>query len=247
MIISHDRQTLFIGVPKNGSQTARAVLGQIGIDLVGEMGRHPTVPEAIRLAEERFPGEAIVPTAIYAFWRDPVERFCSAVEFHKRCLPNSFIQLFPERFVGIAPHNRWFEPDPEAVDRNMRTLIDSILPIEILAALPPPSIPGTSFRPRGGRGAPARVMFGAFSSTKTSVAFTVTAHRFSFGESCAEAGVARTALSRNNAPASGKAVGSAGLRMKVMLFSSPCDAPPLQDVVCNLSARSAVGMPVHPT
>ncbi len=32
----------------------------------------------------------------------------------------------------------------------MRTLIDSILPIEILAALPPPSIPGTSFRPRGG-------------------------------------------------------------------------------------------------
>src|SRR3546814_8477276 len=44
-----------------------------------------------------------------------------------------------------------------------------------------------------GRGAPARVMFGAFSSTKTSVAFTVTAHRFSFGESCAEAGVARTA------------------------------------------------------
>src|SRR3546814_9867459 len=58
-----------------------------------------------------------------------------------------------------------------------------------------------------GRGAPARVMFGAFSSTKTSVAFTVTAHRFSFGESCAEAGVARTALSRNNAPASGKAVG----------------------------------------
>src|SRR3546814_17207382 len=38
-----------------------------------------------------------------------------------------------------------------------------------------------------GRGAPARVMFGAFSSTKTSVAFTVTAHRFSFGESCAEA------------------------------------------------------------
>lgn len=54
MIISHDRQTLFIGVPKNGSQTARAVLGQIGVDLVGEMGRHPTVPESIRLAEARF-------------------------------------------------------------------------------------------------------------------------------------------------------------------------------------------------
>lgn len=72
MIISHDRQTLFIGVPKNGSQTARAVLGHIGVDLVGEMGRHPTVPEAIRLAEARFPGETIAPTAIYAFWRDPV-------------------------------------------------------------------------------------------------------------------------------------------------------------------------------
>jgi hypothetical protein len=150
MIISHDRQTLFIGVPKNGSQTARAVLGQIGIDLVGEMGRHPTVPEAIRLAEERFPGEAIVPTAIYAFWRDPVERFCSAVEFHKRCLPNSFIQLFPERFVGIEPHPRWFEPDPEDISQYLRTVIDSIMPLDILSALPPPRVPGASFQPRGG-------------------------------------------------------------------------------------------------
>lgn len=150
MIISHDRQTLFIGVPKNGSQTARAVLGQIGVDLVGEMGRHPNVPEAIRLAEERFPGEAIAPRAIYAFWRDPVERFCSALEFHKRCLPNSFIQLFPERFVDIEPHPRWFETDPETITQDLRMVIDSILPLDILAALPPPSVPGASLQPRGG-------------------------------------------------------------------------------------------------
>ena len=149
MIISHDRQTLFIGVPKNGSQTARAVLGQIGVDLVGEMGRHPTVPEAIRLAEARFPGEVIAPTAIYAFWRDPVERFCSAVEFHKRCLPNSFIQLFPERFAGIEPHSRWFEPDPSAIDLQMRAVLDGIPPLDILAALPPPTVPSGPFQPRG--------------------------------------------------------------------------------------------------
>ncbi len=149
MIISHDRQTLFIGVPKNGSQTARAVLGQIGVDLVGEMGRHPTVPEAIRMAEARFPGEAIEPTAIYAFWRDPVERFCSAVEFHKRCLPNSFIQLFPERFAGIEPHPRWFETDADAVKLELRAVIDEISPAEILSALPPPPAPGVSFQPRG--------------------------------------------------------------------------------------------------
>ena len=151
MIISHDRQTLFIGVPKNGSQTARAVLGQIGIDLVGEMGRHPTVPEAIRLAEARFPGEAIGPTAIYAFWRDPIERFCSAVEFHKRCLPNSFIQLFPERFAGIEPHPRWFETEPDAITQDLRSVIDSIWPLDILAALPPPPVPGVSFPLRGGK------------------------------------------------------------------------------------------------
>lgn len=150
MIISHDRQTLFIGVPKNGSQTARAVLGQIGVDLVGEMGRHPTVLEAIRLAEARFPGEAIAPTAIYGFWRDPVERFCSAVEFHKRCLPNSFIQLFPERFVGIEPHPRWFETDADAVKLELRAVIGEISPAEILSALPPPPAPGVSFQPRGG-------------------------------------------------------------------------------------------------
>lgn len=150
MIISHDRQTLFIGVPKSGSQTARAVLGQFGVDLVGEMGRHPTVPEAIRLAEARFPGEAITPTNIYAFWRDPVERFCSAVEFHKRHLPNSFIQLFPERFVGIELHPRWFEPDPNTINLDMRAVIDSVPPLEILAALPPPPIPGVPCQPRGG-------------------------------------------------------------------------------------------------
>ncbi|MDQ4421625.1 hypothetical protein OOT33_14450 [Sphingobium sp. DEHP117] len=150
MIISHDRQTLFIGVPKNGSQTVRAVLGQIGVDLVGEMGRHPTVPEAIRLAEARFPGEAIAPTAIYAFRRGPVERFCSALEFHKRCLPNSFIQLFPERFVGIEPHPRWFEPDPEAIAPALRAVIKSIPPLDIISALPPPRVPGASFHPRGG-------------------------------------------------------------------------------------------------
>ncbi len=149
MIISHDRQTLFIGVPKNGSQTARAVLGQIGVDLVGEMGRHPTVPEAMRLAEARF-GEAIAPTAIYAFWRDPFERFCSAVEFHRRCLPNSLIQLFPERFAGIEPHPRWFEPGPQAIAQDLRAVIESIPPLDILSALPPPGVPGASFQPRGG-------------------------------------------------------------------------------------------------
>lgn len=151
MIISHDRQTLFIGVPKNGSQTARAVLGQIGVDLVGEMGRHPTVPEAIRLAEARFPDELIAPTAIYAFWRDPFERFCSAVEFHKRCLPNSFIQLFPERFVGIQPHKKWFESDAAAIAQDLRTVIDSIPPLDILATLTPPYVPGVSIPVREGK------------------------------------------------------------------------------------------------
>lgn len=150
MIISHDRQTLFIGVPKNGSQTARAALRQVGVDLVGEMGHHPTVPEAIRLAEVRFPGETIAPATIYAFWRDPVERFCSAVEFHKRCLPNSFVQLFPERFVGIDPHPRWFETDAETIDLDMRAVIDSVPPLEILAALSPPLVPGVLRQPRGG-------------------------------------------------------------------------------------------------
>ena len=150
MIISHDRKALFVGVPKNGSQTARAVLGQFGVDLVGEMGRHPTVPEAIRLAEARFLGEAIAPTAIYAFRRDPIARFCSAVEFHKRCLPNSFMQLFPERFVGIEPHPRWFEPDAKTIDLDMRAVIDIIPPLDILAALSPPLVRGVLRQPRGG-------------------------------------------------------------------------------------------------
>jgi hypothetical protein len=151
MIISHDRNTLFIGVPKNGSQTARAVLGQLGTDLVGEMGRHPTVPEAIRLAEVRFPGEVIAPTAIYAFWRDPVERFCSAVEFHKRCLPNSFIQLFPERFAGIKAHSRWFETDPDSVSLELRLAISQTSPLDVIGILTPLTSRNDRAVTRGGK------------------------------------------------------------------------------------------------
>ena len=87
---------------------------------------------------------------IYAFWRDPVERFCSAVEFHRRCLPNSLMQLFPYRFVGIKPHPRWFETNPAEVAPDLRTLIEGIPPLDILAALPPPAVPGVTFQPRGG-------------------------------------------------------------------------------------------------
>ncbi len=149
MIISHDLKTLCIGVPKNGSQTARAVLGQLGVDLVGEMGRHPKVPEAIRLAEALFPGEVIAPTAIYAVWRDPVERFRSAVEFHKRCLPNSFIELFPERFADIKPHPTWFEANPGAVAPDFRVLIEAISPLDILTVLSPPAVPSAFSQQRG--------------------------------------------------------------------------------------------------
>lgn len=151
MIISHDRKALFIGVPKNGSQTARAVLGQFGVDLVGEMGRHPTAPEAIKLAQARFPGEEINPPEIYAFWRDPVERFCSAMEFHKRCLPNSFIQLFPERFAGVEAHYRWFEPDPESVSLKLRLAITAISPLDIIGVLEPFTALFDQFTPRGGK------------------------------------------------------------------------------------------------
>jgi hypothetical protein len=37
-----------------------------------------------------------------------------------------------------------------AVNQDLQSVIDNILHLEILAALPPPSIPGASFQPRGG-------------------------------------------------------------------------------------------------
>lgn len=60
------------------------------------------------------------------------------------------MQLFPERFVGVAPHPRWFEADPEGVAPDFRALIEGIPPLDILAALPPPPVPGVTFQPRGG-------------------------------------------------------------------------------------------------
>ena len=54
------------------------------------------------------------------------------------------------RFVGIGLHPRWFEPDPNTINSEMRAVIDSVPPLEILAALPPPPFPGALRQSRGG-------------------------------------------------------------------------------------------------
>ncbi len=53
-------------------------------------------------------------------------------------------------FIGIEPHPRWFETDPGAVAADLRAVINAVAPVEILAALPPPPVPGVSLQPRGG-------------------------------------------------------------------------------------------------
>ncbi len=50
----------------------------------------------------------------------------------------------------VEPHPRWFETNPGAVAADLRAVIDAVAPVEILAALPPPPVPGVALQPRGG-------------------------------------------------------------------------------------------------
>lgn len=78
MIVSNDKKCFFIANPKTGTRTVFDVIKGNGIFL----GEHPRVAQTIgsfKLLDPTFDYAAI--EKVYVFWRDPVERFISAVNF----------------------------------------------------------------------------------------------------------------------------------------------------------------------
>ncbi|CAB4124094.1 hypothetical protein UFOVP49_4 [uncultured Caudovirales phage] len=129
MIISNDYKFLFIANPKTGSRTAADILTPYGV-LVGE---HSTSNIAIckaRIINPNFNNSQL--EKIYVFWRDPVERFISTVNFLRSNAVGFLIKHRPEWFPGIDLSMYDKCPLPIGV-RPTRINVDELSP-EIFAA-----------------------------------------------------------------------------------------------------------------
>jgi len=109
VLLSRDGTKAFVAVPKTGTNSARAILhefcyvhevyhiprGDYGGVHWGEFIRtyHRTVEENLPLIRERFPSASVNSITAYAFLRDPVERWCSAVNFYYKRHPNFLLTL----------------------------------------------------------------------------------------------------------------------------------------------------------
>lgn len=134
MIVSNDKKYFFIANPKTGTRTALDVLKSHGIYLAD----HPHVSAAIgmfQMKDPTFDYHAI--EKIYVFWRDPVDRFISAVNFLRSARGG------PE----LLRRNREWFPDVEIKDPVIPIrgsgitkieMTDAIL--EMLAAITPEQI-----------------------------------------------------------------------------------------------------------
>ena len=115
MLLSRDGTKAFVAVPKTGTNSVQAILTQfcgarqlLDAKSAEDWGiifqrYHGTVSHNIRLIQQQFPHATVNNIAAYAFYRDPVERWCSAVNF------------FYKRQV-------WFLLDLKSVARNPRKL-----------------------------------------------------------------------------------------------------------------------------
>jgi len=128
MLLSTDRKNIYLGITKTGTHTVRDCLANLSTQ-ISKPGAHPTYVELV--SHEFHRTDVITPEEIatcnfYAMWRDPVERFASAVSFMKRKATSALMFLLPEKFPNsVIPHNGWM------VDYSSRTteeqqIIDTI-------------------------------------------------------------------------------------------------------------------------
>lgn len=99
MIVSGDQKKIFLGVPKTGTITAETVLSPLGT-MINERRNYLDLIESAKTKIQNFDESRI--EKVYLFYRDPVERFISAIN-HLR--GNKFLQFTiryrPQWFPGI--------------------------------------------------------------------------------------------------------------------------------------------------
>jgi hypothetical protein len=103
VLLSHDGTKAFVCVPKTGTNSVRAILhefcdvrevvhipeGETSAVLWGDFidTYHNTVGANLHRIQTQFPSATLDSITAYGFLRDPVERWCSAVDFHYKRQP----------------------------------------------------------------------------------------------------------------------------------------------------------------
>ena len=114
MIISNDHKYLYIANPKTGTRTAVQLLTPYGISLNGE---HLTIGISLASAGWLIPNFHMNQIEkIFVFWRDPVQRFISAVNHfrsprgihvlirhHKEWFDGLDLSMYPAPTPGVVP------------------------------------------------------------------------------------------------------------------------------------------------
>lgn len=99
MLLSRDGTKAFVAVPKTGTNSVRYILKQFTGALEAYplnegdefqffiANYHTTVESNLNNIRTKFPNATVESITAYAFLRDPVERWCSAVNFHYKRQP----------------------------------------------------------------------------------------------------------------------------------------------------------------
>lgn len=106
MIISKDQKILFLGVPKTGTKSISKVIEPYGTKLLEHGNYFRSIFYGIRNIENF---DHLKIQRVYVFWRDPVERFISGVNFTRsKSITETLIRNYPYLFgptkLDLSPY-----------------------------------------------------------------------------------------------------------------------------------------------
>ena len=102
MIVSNDLKSIYLANPKTGSRTAEELLKDYGTIA----GQHLTATETMAKIKPQLPDfDYKTVENIYVFWRDPVDRFISGINFLRANRPWMILQKNPEWFTNFDYSN----------------------------------------------------------------------------------------------------------------------------------------------
>jgi len=137
MKLSNDRKSIFIAVPKTGTQTVDYHLAPYGKELPEEI-YHGKPMEFEDHVHNGYSGVDLSQITYYAFYRDPVERFFSAVNYTKMFavrLRNSFPDILGDVPVGDKTYrDEWKPGEFESLPEEMQDRIRNLTPEQFLDA-----------------------------------------------------------------------------------------------------------------
>lgn len=100
MLLSNNKKVMMLGVPKTGTRSSLSVLSPYGINLLYKApgkneGNHITYTQCCEICEDSDFGvqgfSRVGVDKVYIFWRDPVHRFISAINYVRGVRKNRYL------------------------------------------------------------------------------------------------------------------------------------------------------------